>query len=536
MDLPKVLPAIKTQIGEGNIEPALVQLVALLDSDPQYSELAQIARMNQRELYQIKSQSIRGTISSEAAQLAINQITDNILQIIHRLESGKLTFSDPTLAPNRSQAWRYYVMGGVVTLLAGFLIWRFLYYQPNQDSCPQFDSKTRFKVMILPFKQTGEKKSINPAVDIADGLNVLFSRTVNLQNDAVADVNEQYDIDSNYPSLTEATTIAQDCGVQMIVWGKINETTSEGYKLDVRYKLLNGAIASTGDTTLSNVLKMNDFGNLTRDVDAATRLLYIVLANWANVPIASNLLETTSKIAAMDTSAMELPDTTALLAIARSHLIKNESDQAEAIYGQILEVYPAQPTARRMRGGLLYQKGDFAGAAADLDIAAPDANTADQSILKIRAESAVKSGQPAKADQDLKVLRWKIPNEKVWLNTWEQALAVTTEAIEKQLVSQEQKVAEKPQDPKLHNQAARSNLALGQPDKALKHARTAIKNDPKNRAGYEMAVEASLQKGDTITARQVLEAALRNGVTVGDVKKWFLQVPPLQKPNPRQDQ
>ena len=303
MDLPQVLSTIKTLISEGNIEPAFVQLVALLDSDPNYSELAQIARVNQGELYQIKAQSIRGTIAAEASQLATNQVTDNALQIIRRLEAGKLTFQDEAPAPSRSQAWRYYAIGGLVTLLAGFLIWRFVYYNPAESACGGFDAKTRFKVMILPFKQTGEKKSSDPAVDISDGLNVLFSKTANLKDNAVADVNEQYNIDTNYPSLTEATTKAQDCGVQMIVWGKINETSSEGYKLDIRYKLLDGTTATTGDTTLSNLLKMNDFGSLTRDVDAATRLLYIVLANWANVPIASNLLETASKTSSVADSA-----------------------------------------------------------------------------------------------------------------------------------------------------------------------------------------------------------------------------------------
>ena len=536
MNLPEVLPAIKTLIGEGNIETALVQLVALLDSDPIYSELAQIARVNQGEFYQIKSQTIRGTIAPDAAQLATNQVTDNALQIVHRLEAGKLTFQDEAPKPTRSQAWRYYAIGGVVTLLGAFLVWRFLYYHP--DNCPQFDNKTKFKVMILPFRQTGDKKSSDPAIDIADGLNNLFSHTSNLEGGkADANVAEQYPIDTDYPSLTEATNTAQGCGVQMIVWGKINETSAEGYKLDIRYKLLRGDnTVADGDTTLTNLLKMNDFGNLTRDVDAATRLLYIVLANWANVPIASNLLETASaKMAATDTT-QALPDTTVLLAIARSHLIKNENEQAEAIYDQILETYPVQPTARRMRGGLFYQKGDFAAAAADLEVAAPNANTADQSVLKIRAESSVKSGQPAKANQDLKVLREKIPGQKVFLNKLEAAANESTKAIEKQLVTQEQMVSKKPQDTDLHAQAAQSNLALGQPDKALNHARTVIKNDPRSRVGYEVAVEANLQKGDTISAKQILESAKRNGVTVRGIEKWIPSVPSLPKPLIRRKQ
>ncbi len=533
MDLPKVLPAIKTLIGEGDIETAMVQLVALLDSDPNYSELAQIGRVNQGELYQTKAQSIRGIISPETAQLATNQVANNALQIIRRIEAGKLTFQDAAPTPTRSQAWRYYVIGGIVALAGTFFTWR-LTHSTVADSCPQYDAKTRFKVMILPFKQTGEKKGSDPAVDISDGLNVLFSKTQNLKDAAVADVNEKYDINTNYPSLTEATDMAQGCGVQMIVWGKINETTDQGYKLDIRYKLLDGLVATTGDTTLGNLLKMNDFGNLTRDVDAATRLLYIVLANWASIPIASNLLEAAPVAAKMDsTSALALPDSTLLLAVAQGHIVKKENDKALAIYDKLLEAYPNQPSFRRRRGALLYQKGDFAGAAADLQVAAPNASMADPDLLKIRAQASLKSGQPARATEDLNVVRRKKPADGAWLDKLEQEAASSTLMIQQRLVNEEKMVASQPLDPMFQASAAKSNLALGRPEKALTYAKKAIKNDPQASAGYEVAVEANLQKGDTSSARQVIEDAQRHGINARGVDRWIPYVAPLQKSKPK---
>ncbi len=534
MDLPKVLPAIKALIGEGNIETAMVQLVSLLDSDPSYSELAQVARVNQGELYQVKAQSIRNTISSEAAQLATNQVTNNALQIIHRLEAGRFTFQDGLPAPTRSQAWRYYVIGGLVALVGAFFVWRLTHRAPV-DNCPQYDSKTRFKVMILPFKQTGEKKGTDPAIDISDGLNVLFSKAQNLKNQAVADVNEQYDISLNYPSLTEATNMAQGCGVQMIVWGKINETTDQGYKLDIRYKLLDGSTATTGDTTLGNLLKMNDFGALTRDVDAATRLLYIVLANWASIPIASNLLEETPLAARLDTvSTLALPDTTMLLAVAQGHLVKKENDKALAIYDQLLEAYPDQPNLRRRRGALLYKKGDFAGAAADLQVAAPNASAADPDLLKIRAQASLKSGQPAKATKDLNAVRQKKPLDGAWIDKTEREAAASTQMIQQRLVDEERRAAAQPRDPDLQATAAKSNLALGRTEKALSHAKKAIKNDPKAPAGYEVAVEANLQKGDTSSVRRLIEAAQLHGINTRGVEKWIPFVAPLEQSPKRQ--
>ena len=527
MDLPKVLPTIKALIGEGNIETAMVQLVALLDSDPNYSELAQVARVNQGELYQVKAQSIRGTISSEAAQLATNQVMDNALQIIRRVEAGKLTFQEGPPAPTRSQAWRYYVIGGVVTLLGAFFVWRFVNRTP-QEPCPVYDDKTRYKVMILPFKQTGEKKANDPALDIAYGLNVLFRKNPRLASDvAVADVNEAYDIAANYPSPTEASDRAQNCRVQMIVWGKINETSDQGYRLDIQYKLLDGTTASTGDTTLSNLLKMNDFGSLTRDVDAATRLLYIVLANWASAPIASNVLESSPQASILHTSTVEMPDSSLLMAVAQGHLVKKENDKALAIYDQILEAYPKQPTARRMRGALLYQKGDFAGAAEDLEVAAPNADAADPGLLKIRIEAELKSGQPAKATEDLNIVRRKKPADGAWVDKLEKEAAASTRVIEKRLANEEKMVSASPRDARYQTRAAKSNLALGRPEAALIHANKAISNNPKAAGGYEVAVDANLQKGDTSMARRVIDAAQRNGVNARSVTKW---IPYLNEP------
>ena len=534
MDLPQVLPTIKALIGEGNIETAMVQLVALLDSDPTYSELAQVARVNQGELYQVKAQSIRGTISSEAAQLTTNQVADNALQIIRRLEAGKLTFQEGPPAPTRSQAWRYYMIGGVVTLLGAFFIWRF-FNSPAKDNCPVYDSKTRYKVMILPFKQTGEKKANDPAIDIAYGLNKLFSKNSRLANDiAVADVNEDYDIAVNYPSPTEASNQAKGCRVQMIVWGKINESSDQGYRLDIQYKLLDGTTASTGDTTLSNLLKMNDFGSLTRDVDAATRLLYIVLSNWASVPIASNLLEVSPKSATQDSSAVELPDSTMLLVIAQGHLVKEENDKALAIYDQILEAYPNQPTARRMRGALLYKKGDFAGAADDLEVAAPNADAADPDLLKIRIEAELKSGQPAKAIEDLNIVRRKKPADGAWVDKLEKEAAASTRVIEKRLANEVKMVAASPRNARYQTRAAKSNLALGRLDAALVHANKAISNNPKAADGYEVAVDANLQIGDTSRARQVIDAAQRHGVNARSVTKWLPFIDDPNRPKRRQ--
>ena len=270
MEIQQVTASIEKLIAQGQLEQALDQLVALLNSDPKYAELAQIAKINQGDLYQIKSQVLKNTISNDEARLANNQIADHVLQITRQLNAGQLNLEKQ---PTRSQAWRYYVAGGIVTLAGVFLIWKFVFAGPRD--CPRYSANTNYRVLILPFRQTGENKNSDPAVEIADGLNVLISKTPNLKNIASAEVKASYTGD--YPSPQMAEEIAEQCGVQMIVWGKINQTSDENYKLDVRYRLLNGGkVYVEGDTSVNNLLKNKDQGQLIRDLQSIYEMLYIV--------------------------------------------------------------------------------------------------------------------------------------------------------------------------------------------------------------------------------------------------------------------
>ena len=196
------LSAIEHLIAQGNLESALEQLVAMLDRDPRGGELLQIARVNQADLYQLKAAVLKGTLASDDARLTTNLITDSALQIIRRASEGKFNLVE-TASPVRSQAWRYYLAGGVVALAGALLVWRFLGGKTATETCPTFSEQARYRVLVLPFKQTGEKKASQPEIDIADGLNVLISKTPGLKNIAEADVNEQYDIEAQYPNFTQ---------------------------------------------------------------------------------------------------------------------------------------------------------------------------------------------------------------------------------------------------------------------------------------------------------------------------------------------
>lgn len=519
------LSAIRDLISQGKLEPALEQLVALLDRHPQGSELAQIARVNQADLYQLKAAVLKGTLSPDDARLTTNQITDSVFQVTQRAAEGRFTLIEAAEAtPARSQAWRYYLAGGVVALAVALLLFRLLGKGAGMTAGPKFNEQTRYGVMVLPFKHTGAKKVSQPEIDIADGLNVLIAKTPGLKNTAEAIVNGAYDIENNYPSFAQAADIAEEYGAQMLVWGKINQDEQNEYKLDIRYKLIGANGVQTGDTTLGNLLKMREEGrNLVQDVEAVTRLMYIVLANQAGVPVLPTLIASaTPDNSASASSNVAVADTSLLLNLAQNHADNHQTDKAIATYTQVLDAYPANREARVKRGSLLYEKGDFAAAARDLEAAAPDPKSAQPALLKVRLDARLQSGQPGKANEDLESLRKKAPGSSAdgsWLDRKNIQVQDSMLALRQKRDKMEQLAQAKPQDSRLRAGVAKANLGLGDTERAIKNADKAILQNPRNIEAVEVAVEARLEKGDTASARRVIEDAKRAGVTKS-VEKW----------------
>jgi len=531
MNSSQILPAIKQMITEGNIELALTRLIEFLESDPAYAELAQIARVNQADLYQNKASLLKGTISTEDSRLVINQITDNVLQMAGRVEKGNFAAPGKEDAPTRSQAWRYYLAGGIVALAAGILIWKFLggrFSTASEEACPNFGSNYQWKVMVLPFKQTGSEGDEKPEFDISDGLNSLIRKTPAMKSSVIADVNEKYKIDENYPNPEEAADIARNCDAQMIVWGKINRSlASKDYKLDVFYKLLDaGGVRLTGDTTLTSLLKIKEDGKLqlVADVDAIVRLLYVVLANQSRMPIAANLIQVDTLSAKMSALGQSTPiDTAIALAMADNLVQNNKKDEAIEVYDHVLDAYPTYSEARQKRGALLYEKGDYAGAARDLEAAAPKAEKASSNILRIRVDAALKSGQPDKANDDLIQLKKSKNYDGVWFKKKDKEVSDSLVAFRTLRDKKERMATNQPQNTKAQIDAGRANIAVGDSERAIKNAEKALQINPKNAEAYEIKIVANAHKGDTMKIREEFEKATREGV---NVKGLYNKLPP----------
>jgi Flp pilus assembly protein TadD len=530
MNISQILPAIKQLIGEGNIELALAKLIDFLESDPRYAELAQAARVNQADLYQNKAASLKGTVNSEDTRLVMNQLADNVLQIVSRIEKGQFSLPGQDEQPARSQAWRYYVAGGIVTLAAAIVIWKVLggSFSKEKEGCPTYDDSYKWKVMVLPFKQTGDK--YQPEYEISDGLNKLIGQTAGMKTQIIADVNENYDINKNYPNPAEAADIARNCDAQMIIWGKINRSGTTDYKLDVFYKLLDaGGVRLTGDTTLSNLLQIKEDGQLklVADVNAIVRLLYVVLANQSRMPIAANFFKEDS-LAKIGTLSVVAPADTAIALAMADNLVQNgKKDQAIEVYSSVLETYPEHSEARQKRGALLYEKGDYTAASRDLEAAAPEIEKASHDILRIRVDAALKSGQPDKASDDLKHLKnTQSNNEGTWIRT-KGAEVNDSLLVFQALRDKKEKMANnQPQNTRAQIAAGRANIAVGDSDRAIKSADKALKINPQNAEAYEIKIVANAHKGDTAQVREEIEQARKQGV---NVKGIYSKLPPTVK-------
>lgn len=521
----QAVASIRAEVTQGNLETALQQLSALFGADPALAELAQAAQVLQADFYQLKSQQLKSTIAADDARRIVNQLNDSTLQLLQQYERGQRGAQDQA-PPTRSQAWRYYVAGGVVTLVAVLVL---LYFfgplgPQEEEPCPKYGDKYALKVMILPFKKGGAGQEMRPEFEIMDGLNRLIARTPQLRDKAVADVNERYNIEENYPSPDEADGKARTCSVQMIIWGKVTQSSGNRYKVDVFYKLLDASgIFNSGDTTINRLVHVTDNGAWSRggddwqsDLETITNLLYVVLANQskATIPpaILANLTRTKSPSTLDTVGAAPAIDTLSSMVLADHYIQTGETDKAMRELNAVLDAYPENTSARKTRGALLAQKGDYAAAARDLEMAAASPEAASPELLKAQAQVYLKSGETVKAERTVERIEPKAESDSKWKQKIKQEIRDSSAVQQVRADLLKQKTRNQPANTELQLDAAKTNLNLGKVTDAIQYARQVIRTDPRNEEARRTIVEAHLLNEDTVKALEEAKAAERAGV------------------------
>lgn len=515
MEIKKALAQIKQLVSQGNLEEGYDQLVKLLESSEEYAELANIARVNQGDLYQLKAQNLKGTISGDEARRTTNQLADNALKIARLLESGKVSFEQES-EPSRSKVWRYYAIGGGAALIIAAVLWFVFLYQ--SEDCPSFSEEAETRVMILPFM--GAQRGENPAIDIMDELNDWIDQTPELRTKTIADVHKRYDIDQNYPNSAQAVDIARNCSAQMLVWGKVRKRENNSYTIDVRYRLLDGGgVRFGGDTTINRLLSVTEEATLTSDVKAVSRMLYMVLANYKRSPIAANALRAMdADLAALksdDPGAEAHPvDTTTSFIMADRYFVQNEPEKAIAEYDKVLEHFPDNATAHTKRGALLLQLKDYRAAARDLEAVSTSNKTVEPALREARIQAFLGSSQPEKANQELQTAKQDGGLDSTWIEDKARQVQDSTSALERRRDKMERIVASSKNNLDARIGAAKANLGLGDATSAETQAKEVLRRDPTNVEAVQIAVDAQMQKGDTARALQTIKSAAKAGANV----------------------
>lgn len=279
---------------------------------------------------------------------------------------------------------------------------------------------------------------------------------------------------------------------------------------------------------------MTDEGRWMQDVKSVTQLLYLVLANQLRAPIASNfkLDFPAANKSANDTlltaSAMYMVDTTTGLTLADYYLRMKQPDKAIAELDKILNAYPDHQGALLKRGALRYDMGDFTGAANDLEAVATQSREQTPALRELRTEAYLKSGQPDKAEHELKNVEQEKLKDNTWIDRKKLEVRDSSTALAVRLDKMERLARQTPTNKKASLEAAEASLGLGDADRALRNASKVIRQDPKNVTAIQQVVEAHMMKGDTLSAQKTIDQAERSGVDVKGLD-WKPVVRPLVK-------
>jgi tetratricopeptide (TPR) repeat protein len=544
MKATEIITSSKQLIGQGDIEQAIESLVAFLESDSKYAELAQVCRINQADLYQNKAQVLKGIISNDDARLVTNQVTDNVYQVLNRLEAGKTTLVDaeianPNTEPTSEVKWKYYIVGGIGALTIAVLAYLFFFKKPEKSvSCPDFGKNVTFKALIIPLKQTGdEKTAAEPEVDIMVELNKLLEKS---GSNAISNIKPNFT--EGYPTPEQAAALAKECEAQMIVYGRNN-----GGVLDIEFKVYDeGGVYIKGDSSFNQLLVGQNQGKYTQSAVEVARYLFTIISNKVRQPIAAvdlptimGLIPSNSVLAdpAVKSNGQEMNklDTAMIFAIAENQVLSKDYKSALINYKSVLEVAPSNKTALKNVGILTYKTGDFETSSRNLEAAIPDASTASPEILKLRTEAHLKNGQVDKAEKDLEVIKEKsTEKDKVWIEATQKTLDSDKVALKEELKQAEKKSKQKPKDSKSSSGVAHINQRLGAYEEAIKYAKKVQKNQPQSVDAMTVLIDANMSKGDSVAVRNVIEQARKAGV-LKEVVKEIPKVAPLLIETPKKD-
>lgn len=521
----QLILSVRELISAGNTADALQSLVRFLESDKKYSRLANIALLAQAQFQETQQKIRQGIISNTDADLVLNRVRHTIFTLLDDVEKENLRpdrYEVEKDTTSKRQLTVLISILGVLVLGIVAILYFFVFKSDatNTDTgevgeevveaCPNFDSNSAFKVLLLPFFNYREGN-----LNISKSIQLRLRKLAEDYNlDVMPLVFENVELARHIdlpPKKEIAAQIAKECGSQLIIWGTEEESRDGNIFIQADYiytgstdkfqftklKLQEDGVLDTVRTVSSIALQGSFF---TRPIEQIVLTFFGIIAYEQN------------NFDAVITELEAGNDTTFIgnLILANSYLAQQNEQKALEKYDTVIARHPHYPLARNNRGLLLYKQEKYVEAIEDFNMQL-ELTPKDTVALVARANAYLQTEQLEKAEHDLNAA---------------QEIAPASPTIQRNLKSvqlqQQQKRAEiKRAETNLEantnvvssfTMRAEANKSLGNVNNAIEDARKAIELDPKNPQPYAILIQTYYQENKEKELQQVLELAQKNGV------------------------
>jgi tetratricopeptide (TPR) repeat protein len=275
-------------------------------------------------------------------------------------------------SPMRSKSWwlkvptSVYALAVLGVLLLTGLTWQVTRHQVQQKAnahCPAFDENASFNILLLPFAEEETRLSLAEQAELQTHLN-LYIDSMNLAIDA--GWSTLLPNAERYPTnLEEASQVASDCGVDMIVWlqnDRMHYQLQQDNSNFEFYELYPGM----GDELLSRptTIPVPVYGSFApNQLDQVLNFLLGTAANQiADYSSAAQLLRTSLQ----DSTNQDII-ILKYLQLADSEMEVDNYAKAIEAYDLLLDFYPNNEVFQMNRAVLALQSNRFEQALMDLD-------------------------------------------------------------------------------------------------------------------------------------------------------------------------
>lgn len=464
-------------IANAEVETAFEQLIKFFNGNPEFRAIKSQVLYIQSQYKKTKRDEESGLVSFENARLNYNQITNQLLAIIGKLESGDLQKE----AKQKLNTKRLAFLASLLLFVG--LSWGVYYYLlhsgilgKDEYVCPEFGNG--YKVLVLPFQPIGDgskpsslhKAILNRFEELASENNIdVDPQTLQRATFALSE--------KNYPNTApEATAIGNACNSDLIIWGS-TEDSGKDLAVRRRYQFLNigenfklPKIKSNEDTVevIQSFTTVVTGNSITNDIE---RILLGVIAYQKGMTDESiNLLS--SSTAKSEEEAL-LKGTI----LASAQIESGDLEGALKTYDTLLTIHPNYGLALNNRGMLLYETGHYMEAVEDFSMHL-ETQTVDSSLYLARANAYLKAELYKEAKNDLDKVQKLMPRAKISkkLDEVEEKLA----AEKRKSLATSMELRKDPSNSKLWQERAQSEYKIGDYSNAIKSAYQVIQKNPED--------------------------------------------------------